>query len=557
MAPKTKSRTAIWYYAKECIANGKIKSYNVKDAIEEVYPEWKEMVAHQKAPYEILCDKWRAEVKLANNIFTRPVDAKIKQEYMDVDEEEQGKLGKELENLLKNLSTIKNETAGDHLSSIKQHRWYFINFQTFCKSDSNSDSDYNYKPYYVLAEIGLIEYSLQDGIIDEYHAFIKPNQIPLGYTSQCMDRSKEEHQIPLYNFEKAKKTYAEIYANIRKFLLPKKENNFFVPVFCMSKEIEETRFGLKYLFNNTPGADARGEFPFKRIFDLESLVVNLGKRANIEYSTASAHDILTSYKFDYTPKSRCPFHEELGIINCSLGLVKKAAYHISDNICQFYDIELTTKHIPATKSIGTVIYKQQSNFCSDFSYKNSTSSLNSQVYSANTYSSSSSVNREACDDNHSSVNSSISVTTRNMPSVDIRRTNRQLVSDKFAANFSTVSSSIKTGARYEQTSTKGDSYLTAGSIISDSIDSNVSSVLIQNRYTATKETELLEDDDEDEWTTIEKGGHRGKTRKTHDDTMSVFSNKTNSTLTENDEFSLKNSSTRSYMGRGRALSYQR
>lgn len=40
-------------------------------------------------------------------------------------------------------------------------------------------------------KVALLEYSLEKGIVDEYHAFIKPNKIPLGYTSQCMDCSKE------------------------------------------------------------------------------------------------------------------------------------------------------------------------------------------------------------------------------------------------------------------------------------------------------------------------------------------------------------------------------
>ena len=47
MAPKTKSRTAIWFYAKECMDNGKIKVNNVRDAIEGIYPEYFNLIFNQ------------------------------------------------------------------------------------------------------------------------------------------------------------------------------------------------------------------------------------------------------------------------------------------------------------------------------------------------------------------------------------------------------------------------------------------------------------------------------------------------------------------------------
>ena len=121
----------------------------------------------------------------------------------------------------------------------------------------------------------------------------------------------------------------------------------------MSSDMQETYFGLKFLHDS---ALARNEFPFKKIFDLETLVVNLGKHCNIDFSAGSAKDLLTSYAFDYTPKSRCAFHEDLGITQCSLGLVKKTAFLISDNICHSYDIELTTKHVPTQVAISTVTH---------------------------------------------------------------------------------------------------------------------------------------------------------------------------------------------------------
>ncbi len=194
----------------------------------------------------------------------------------------------------------------------------------------------------------------------------------------------------------------------------------------MTSDIQETYFGLKYLHDN---ADPCNDFPFKKILDLETLVVNLAKHCNIDFSTGSAKDLLTSYAFDYAPKSRCDFHEDLGITHCSLGLVKKSAFLISDNICHCYDIELTTKHVPTQVAISTVTHN--SGFAAS-SYKTSTNSLNSPRNTSG-YTSGSSrenskrYNQDSPDDDaetisnnsvSSTVNSKISnIDSRNMPSI--------------------------------------------------------------------------------------------------------------------------------------------
>lgn len=539
MAPKTKSRTAIWFYAKECMDNGKIKVNNVRDAIEGIYPEWKAMVPHERAPYERQCENWRREIKLEKNIKPE-IGLKLNHNRNDMDDLELANNQQDLSEFLARLALIKKE--GDPsvpLEAIKKQHWYFINFQTFCKSDVNPDPNEDYDPYFVLAEVALLEYSLEKGIVDEYHAFIKPNKIPLGYTSQCMDCSKEEHQIPL-NFDQAKKNYAEITSNIKNFLKPKQENNSFVPVFCMAKDLEATKFGLQYLFNNSPSQ--YNAYPFKKVYDLESLVVNLGKQSEVDYSIASANDLLTSYSYDYTANSRCTYHEDLGLKFCSLGIVKKVAYLISDNVCQHFDITLSTNHLPEQKIIGTVVYRDD--------YK--MSRLSAQSRDSKTYlnelpaAKRRNYNNE---DNESSY-------SRNMPCTDIRK--RQLVSEKFekAATNSTVSNSYQAYSRYDQYQREiGNNYDTS-SVISDSIESNISSSIFNSKtqYQNAQELDDLEEDDEDGWTKIEKTSSRDP-RKYQPSSSSMISNMSSSTINDND--SIRNSSTRSFRGRGKPLNWNK
>ncbi len=120
------------------------------------------------------------------------IEPKIKPEFLEYNDNDQNKHVRELETFLEKLASANRGTTKDiNENKIANQRWYFIKFQSFCKSDSNGDIKPNYRPYFVLAEVALIEYTLKDGILKEYHSFIKPNQIPLGYTSQCMERSKE------------------------------------------------------------------------------------------------------------------------------------------------------------------------------------------------------------------------------------------------------------------------------------------------------------------------------------------------------------------------------
>ncbi len=64
----------------------------------------------------------------------------------------------ELQKHLKSLSTIIKSEKGlkenvSNLDQIKKQPWYFIKFQSFCKSELNGDPRKNYYPYFVLAEV--------------------------------------------------------------------------------------------------------------------------------------------------------------------------------------------------------------------------------------------------------------------------------------------------------------------------------------------------------------------------------------------------------------------
>lgn len=64
------------------------------------------------------------------------------------------------------------------------------------------------------------KYTLNDGVTDYTHRFIKPDAIPTGYTSSCLEHAKETHEIPLKDFGLATHDYRSIYQQLKSFLTP-------------------------------------------------------------------------------------------------------------------------------------------------------------------------------------------------------------------------------------------------------------------------------------------------------------------------------------------------
>ncbi len=265
----------------------------------------------------------------------------------------------DLTNYFKNISEKQLRSKPLHEILINQN-WYFIHFQTFCKSDVNPyDDEHNYNPYYVLAEVALIEYSLRHGIVNTYQAFIPANKIPLGYRSQCMESQRDVHQIPIDKFDQVNKSYGEIYNDIDMFVQKKIDNNHYTPLFCMSKDYELSKFGIRFLFDQSKSnTNASTRCPLiEKIFDLEFLVSYLSEQAKRTISIASANEILTAFSYDYAGNTLCEYHESLSCIKCSLGFLKRYAYLISDSICQMYGVELTDAHMPLKEeNVGVEVY---------------------------------------------------------------------------------------------------------------------------------------------------------------------------------------------------------
>ncbi|XP_056012960.1 protein maelstrom-like isoform X2 [Ostrea edulis] len=212
--------------------------------------------------------------------------------------------------------------------------FYLINFQTLCVTDDG---------HYLPAEIGVIEYSIRRGISKKLHRFIEPGRIPIGYRGACKEKSEDYHKIPMENFENADSNYRGLWIQLENFVNPNGEKPEYPPFYCLGNDITETVYCLEWIHGRAClGIPNR----LKKVYELEGMVYDLYQHIGLSVSKTRVIEFLTSNSWDYEPKTRCDYHEELECKYCSLGIIQRYAYAMSDSLCGPFKIELTNRHLP-------------------------------------------------------------------------------------------------------------------------------------------------------------------------------------------------------------------
>ncbi|XP_070556218.1 protein maelstrom homolog isoform X2 [Ptychodera flava] len=215
--------------------------------------------------------------------------------------------------------------------------FFMIDVQSLCASELKEAEMIRYLP----CEIACVEYSLNLGIQKAWHKFIEPPQIPLGFRFQCKNDSENTHQIPIQDFELAESDYNVIWQELVRFVNPLR-NKEFPPVYCAMADCDKVDWSLDWLAYKA-GVDNK----LDKVYELEGLVCDLFQHGSAPApSKHMAHELLTTSVFDYERDTRCPYHEELEVIYCSLGICKRHCFCLSDAFANIYNIELSSAHLP-------------------------------------------------------------------------------------------------------------------------------------------------------------------------------------------------------------------
>nr|SIP63002.1 Maelstrom Spermatogenic Transposon Silencer [Latimeria menadoensis] len=203
---------------------------------------------------------------------------------------------------------------------------------------------------FLLCEIGCVKYSLQDGILEAFHRFIDPGEIPRGFRYHCQAASDATHKIPIASFELADGDYQKLFRDLCNFIRP--SPGVWPPVYVKSSETFKVSWCLKWLSGKAGMANVS-----LKVCDLEELLVKLYKhKLDEEPSRSRVRRMLDVFVWDYASNTRCRWHEENDIVLCALAVCKKHAYCISESLAPVYGFILTSAHTPAhEENCGIII----------------------------------------------------------------------------------------------------------------------------------------------------------------------------------------------------------
>ncbi|XP_075549809.1 protein maelstrom homolog [Dermacentor variabilis] len=296
------------------------------DAVrEEAGEKWKTLSEEQKAVYEAMANDFKERGKGGlHNKFTsdgRSIASVLKEE------DERIQLRRDM------ISSIHRyvDDIGT-VDEIKRWPFYILSFNILCEANGI---------YYPL-EIGLIEYSIEQGFIRAYHKFIDPGPIPLGFASAAKDHSESTHGIPITGFEEGTTDYRGVVRGLMAYLRLPVEDAILPPLFCMQDHIPQASGCMRWLEEH---ASFTMDFP---IWDILPLLRKLRNVVGEEISHAEAENILNSALFDYELKSLCPYHLDIDNKNCALGECRRLGYKMSNALLNAYRIErcIDYQHLP-------------------------------------------------------------------------------------------------------------------------------------------------------------------------------------------------------------------
>ncbi|XP_045165078.2 protein maelstrom homolog [Mercenaria mercenaria] len=338
--PKKPQRNGFYFFMKELEPSlrreGRVFPNGIADVVPIAHPRWKQLPEKDKQRFENMAKQEKARLRgragdeyRVDNVGN--VLAHRKDRYTELDKRR----------MAEKKDIVKNWPLG---KALKSEVFYFINFQVLCKTEEGD---------YLPAEIAVIEYSIEKGIMRDLHRFIEPGKIPTGYRFTCIQNSEDTHKIPVENFELADNNYRGLWIQLENFINfngTKSENP---PLYCLGAghKYEAVEYCLDWIHAKACLGEPNR---IHKVYEIESLFHEMQAHVGNQVSKTCCIDSLTSSEWDYEPKTKCAYHEELEVKDCALGIVHRYAYAISDALCQFFDVQITKNHLPARDDTGAI-----------------------------------------------------------------------------------------------------------------------------------------------------------------------------------------------------------
>lgn len=293
-------------------------------------PYWNAMSNEEKEPYQKMAREHREFLRENGEKYTsQGVPLSM------VEAEQKSRMSKA--DLIRNTISSMLDTAVAK-NELEKVEFYFISFAYFCVTSSGT---------YIPAEMGLIRFSLKEGVMDKLHMLINPGKLPLGMAYDAKQHSENEHQLPIPPDAKGEKDNDEIILKLFSFLSQQEK---MPPLFTDANDIKMVENILKGIL--TQGSMDENTLlicPLSELFyQLKRATESFGMDIKTFPSVYIAQAIIQKDVYEYTKDIACEFHEEQGNGKyCPLSKCVRWAYIISDSCCLDLSIEMKPgRHLP-------------------------------------------------------------------------------------------------------------------------------------------------------------------------------------------------------------------
>ncbi|XP_070501943.1 protein maelstrom homolog isoform X2 [Chironomus tepperi] len=223
----------------------------------------------------------------------------------------------EIDNKFKEVQALENEKRAEASRKVK----YFLE-DTFDLFDWNSQvfifAHVNYqvkvKNDFYPIELGMVKYSIDEGVMDSLHIHINSSPLPIGNENLARVMSEDTHQLPVNtNFGKS---FNEANVELTKFLDNEKPY-----IFTLNEK--DGIAAVQYTLDKIIDTKAH-------VIPLENLLIRSYEALYKKNFNDDANDILINKNPWESYDIGCEFHKELAASKyCSLAKAKRWAYHIS------------------------------------------------------------------------------------------------------------------------------------------------------------------------------------------------------------------------------------
>lgn len=338
MAPKKNNKRQAkgpyYFFMMEFKKKQEASGYNFRGGAHELQlkasPHWNSMSVQEKEPYNKMARDHREWLRENGEKYTSqgiPLTM--------VEAEQKAKQHKS--EIIRNTITSMLDAATEK-NALEKLEFYFISFGYFCVTSAGT---------YIPAEMGLVRYSLKDGVVDKLHMLIDPGKLPLGMAYDAKQHSESDHQLPIPPDALGEKDNDEIILKLFSFLSQQEK---MPPLFTETGDIKMVENILKGILNQ--GAMDENTLlvcPLSELFYLlKRATESFGMDIKTFPSVHIAQAIIQKDVYEYTKDIACDFHEDHGNGKyCPLSKCVRWAYIISDSCCLDLSIEMKPgRHLP-------------------------------------------------------------------------------------------------------------------------------------------------------------------------------------------------------------------